>query len=149
MTTNLRTYLTNHAETLYSFINEEILQGIGQLNKNYFNQIIQNILKNTLDLEEYCQNTNLLPYFILTRLSKNGKIDYTSLRVDTLNFNHLDKEASVYYNYAQLSIQNNSLNIELKQTKIGGMPIDKDIVKFTKIIPIQENGFDKFIQRTI
>ena len=33
------------------------------------------------------------------------------------------------------------------QTKIGGMPIDKDIVKFTKNIIIQNNGFKEYIKK--
>ena len=31
------------------------------------------------------------------------------------------------------------------QTKIGGMPIDKDIVKFTKKIPIETFRLEEFI----
>ena len=33
------------------------------------------------------------------------------------------------------------------QTKIGGMPIDDDIVKFKKNIPIKSSGLQEFINK--
>lgn len=126
-------FIKENAQEIFNYINTEVLKGIGEMNFNYFKQVIQDI-----DLSEYTENPNILPYFIFTLLSGNGRLDYTSLRVETINFDQINKEASVYYNYARFSLKNEFLCIELMQTKIGGMPIDEDIVKFTKNIPIKK-----------
>jgi hypothetical protein len=74
-------------------------------------------------------------------------MDYTSLRTETINLTKLNEEAKVYYNYARFLLKEGFLCIELMQTKIGGMPIDEDIVKFTKCIPINQMGLHEFIEQ--
>jgi hypothetical protein len=73
-------------------------------------------------------------------------MDYTSLRAETIDFTEINKESKVYYNYARFSLKDDSFYIDLMQTKIGGMPIDKDIVKFSKKIPVKSLGLEEFIK---
>jgi len=37
--------------------------------------------------------------------------------------------------------------IDLMQTKIGGMPIDNDIIKFSKKIPIKNRGLAEYLSK--
>jgi len=135
-------FIKENAQYIFNYINDEVLKGIGEMNYNYFKKVIQDI-----DLQECMDNINILPYFIFTLIEGKGRLDYTSLRVETINFNQINIEAAVYYNYAKFSLKNEFLCIELMQTKIGGMPIDNDIVKFTKNIPINNFGLEKFISK--
>ena len=146
----LKNFIQNNTNILYDYINTQILNDTAKLNFDYFKNIIQRSFITNTDLSDnkYTDNKNLLPYYILTLIEKNGKIDYTSSRIDTIDFTQLNKESSVYYNYAQFSLEGDFLYIELMQTKIGGMPIDKDIVKFKKTIPIKKSGFDEFMIRS-
>ena len=143
----IREFATKNSFLIYQYINTHILQNIAEINYTYFLKVIHDIFTKNINIKsnQYTSNLNILPYFIFTLLSEKGKIDYTSLRVDTIDFNQIDKEAKVYYNYVQFSLKDDFLYIELMQTKIGGMPIDKDIVKFTKKIPIEISGLEEFI----
>lgn len=134
----LKRFLKENSSSLLEFINKEILKDVGEINSNYFNKLIKDIFFNgTNKIEIKNLNLNKLPYQILTFLEGKGKMDYTSMRVDTINLHELNKEASVYYNYAKFYIKDELFFIDLMQMKIGGMPIDEDIVKFSKKIEIK------------
>jgi len=142
----IKKFIENNSDLIYRYINEDILKDIGVINYNYFSQMTQNILLEKIHytLEEHHLNPNILPYAFLTKIEGFGKIDYTSLRNETINFEKIDKKASVYYNYAKFTLEKEFLSISLMQTKIGGMPIDKDIVKFIKKIPLKHKGLELF-----
>ena len=130
----LKNFIKENAAHIYEYINTEILKNIGIMNPNYFIKIIQDIFtKNeSIYLNESTSKINILPYNIFTLLAENGRVDYTSFRIETMDFKQINKEASTYYNYVQFSIKDDLFIIELKQSKIGGMPIDADFVKFSK-----------------
>lgn len=136
MKSDVEDFIEKNLSIIYEYINSEILKGIGEINLNYLNKQIDDILKNEYESKIDEVNINILPYQILTLLEGKGKMDYTSMRADTINLNELNKEASVYYNYAKFYIKDELFFIDLMQMKIGGMPIDEDIVKFSKKIPI-------------
>jgi len=141
----LKTFIKQNAPWIYEYINCEVLNGIGKINPNYFVKLIGDIfIKQTLN-----QNIdpNLLPYYLFTQIESKGRMDYTSLRTETINFNEINEEAKVYYNYARFSLQEGFFCIDLMQTKIGGMPIEEDIVKFTKSVPIKSLGLEEFIKQ--
>jgi len=133
--------LENSKKTL-EYINTYVLKDIGYMSYNYF----QNILEQASYVIDE-KNIEALPYFIFTQVEKNAKIDYTSLRNETIDFTLLDKKALVYYNYAQFFLDEDFLTIHLMQTKIGGMPIDKDIIKYTKKIPIDLSKYKEFMNK--
>jgi hypothetical protein len=145
MEENKKDFINKNSYWIYTYINSEILQGIAIMHPEYFVKIIEDIFEEKKDIKISEQNLNILPYLIFTLISEKGKLDYTSLRADTIDFTQIDKEASVYYNYVQFSLKDDFFYIELMQTKIGGMPIDKDIVKFLKKIPIKKYGLEEFI----
>jgi len=143
-------FIKENLDLIYNYINTEILQDVGIMNFDYFTKNIQGFIdeQNIIQVDDDLNSkVNLVPYLFFTTLGNEGRIDYTELRLETINFNKIDKEASVYYNYVQFSLDDNFLSIKLMQTKIGGMPIDKDIIKFTKQIPILENGLQQFIDK--
>jgi len=132
-------FIIKNSNLICEYINTKVLKDIGIINPNYFIKVINdNIDENTKI------NLNLLPYFFFTNLCDDGKVDYTSLRVETINFNKINKEASTYYNYVRFSLKDDFFIVELMQSKIGGMPIDTDIVKFTKKVKI-DNSLEEFI----
>lgn len=141
----LKTFIKQNASWIYEFINNEVLKGVGQINSNYFFKLIGDIFINQTSVQN--MDTNLLPYYLFTQIEAKGRLDYTSLRTETISLYKLNEEAKVYYNYARFTLQEDFFCIELMQTKIGGMPIDEDIVKFTKRVPINQMGLKEFIEQ--
>lgn len=139
----LKNFIQENACFIYEYINQEVLKNIAVMDPDFFVKVIKEIFEENDEIN--LENTNMFPYVLFTLFSQRGIIAYTSLRPQTLNFKQIDNEASTYYNYARFSIQENDLVIELMQAKIGGMPIDADIVKFAKKIAIQTTGLEKFI----
>lgn len=140
----LKAFIKSNAPFIYEYINQEVLKDVGVMDPNFFIKVIKEIFEenNEFNLSE----TNLLPYYLFTLFSQRGIIAYTSLRAETLNFAQIDKEASTYYNYARFTLNDEVLSIQLMQAKIGGMPIDADIVKFKKDIPIKVKGLELFMR---
>ncbi len=141
----LKTFIKQNAPWIYEYINCEILKEIGKINPNYFVQLIGDIFIKQTSVQKI--DSNLLPYYLFTQIESKGRMDYTSLRTETINLNKLNEEAKVYYNYARFMLKEDCLCIDLMQTKIGGMPIEEDIVKFTKSIPLKKNGLQEFIKQ--
>ncbi len=146
----LKEYIKENSYLIYEYINSEVLKGIGNINHEYFLKLIEDIFEKQsyIKIDELNINPNIFPYYIFTLLFGKGKMDYTSFRNETINFSEINKEASVYYNYARFTLEDDCLCIDLMQTKIGGMPIAEDIVKFSKKIPIKNDGLEKFIKKS-
>ena len=138
----VKVFIKKNSYLIYEYINTEVLKNIGLINPEYFIQIIEEMLKKEVDIK---LNQNILPYFILSIIGNNGKLDYTSLRVDTINLSQINKESSSYYNYVKFSLNNDLFLIELMQNKTGGMAIKEDIVKFRKEVIIKKIGLEEFI----
>lgn len=147
----LKNFVKENSHLIYEFINTEILKDVGIMNSNYYIKLIDDIFikQDNLKISRINVDSNLFPYYIFTQIFGKGKMDYTSLRTETINLHKLNKQISVYYNYARFSLDNEFLYIDLMQTKIGGMPIDEDIVKFTKKIPLKTLGLKEFIDKNI
>ncbi|WP_419765195.1 MAG: hypothetical protein ACNI28_01960 [Arcobacter sp.] len=145
----LKEFIKKNPYWIYEYINSEVLKSVGTLNPNYYVKLIEDIFVKQTNIKTAEQNINpnILPYFIFTQLFEKGKMDYTSLRAETIDFTTINKESKVYYNYAKFSLKEGTFYIELMQTKIGGMPIDEDIVKFTKKIPVKSSGLEEFIKK--
>ena len=143
MQDEINNFIEKNASLIYKYINDELLKDIAVMNPNYFVKLIEEIFIKKNDIK--IDNLNMIPYLIFTLFSNKGKIDYTSLRPETIDFKQINKESSTYYNYAYFSLDNQFLNIELMQSKFGGMAIDKDIIKFSKKIKIMHEGLDIFI----
>lgn len=137
-------FIKNNSYFIYEYINKEVLKDIGSINHDYFTKEIEDILKNKIEIKQI--NINTFPYFIFTLLAKQGKLDYTSLRAESINLNSLNKESCTYYNYVHFFIKKDIFTIALMQSKIGGMPIDEDIVKFKKEVIIKSKGLEDFIK---
>ncbi|NQY22893.1 MAG: hypothetical protein HRT41_02585 [Campylobacteraceae bacterium] len=138
----LKEFIEKNTYLIYEYINKEVLKNTAIINKAYFIKTIKDIFAKNSTL---LINQNILPYSFFTLLGKNGKLDYTSLREDTINLSKINKESSSYYNYVKFSITEDLFIIELMQNKTGGMAIKEDIVKFKKEIFINKSGLDTFI----
>ncbi|WP_320034506.1 hypothetical protein [Halarcobacter sp.] len=145
----LKSFVEENFNLIYKFINNEILKDVGVMNYNYYIKLIDDMFvkQNDLKISKINLDSNLFPYYIFTQIFGKGKMDYTSLRTETINLQKLNKQISVYYNYARFSLKDDFLYIDLMQTKIGGMPIDEDIVKVTKKIEIKSKGLEEFINK--
>ncbi len=147
--TELKIFIQKNSPLIYEYINNEVLKEIGKINPNYFVKLLNDMFSKQMNTRVNLDNLtpNVLPYFIFTQIESKGRMDYTSLRTETLNLNQLNDEAKVYYNYARFSLKEGFFIIDLMQTKIGGMPIDEDIVKYSKQISIKKQGLEEFIIR--
>lgn len=143
----LQTFIEENSLFIYDYINKEVLKNIAIINYEYFLKTVEEIFTKKTLKKTNLNNINLLPYFILTKLENKIKLDYTSLRAETINLNQLNKEASTYYNYVEFSLNNDYFIIKLMQSKIGGMPIDEDIIKFKKEILLNKSGLEEFIKK--
>lgn len=146
---SLKAYVKQNAPWIYEYINTEILKNMGAIHPNYFVKIIEDIFvkQNEAQLTPQNSEASLFPYTLFTLLFKQGKMDYTSFRNETISLTSLTLEASVYHNYVQFVIADDIFYINLMQTKMGGMPLDEDIVKYSKAIPINKEGLETFIQQ--
>lgn len=145
----LKIFIQKNSPLIYEYINNEVLKEIGKLNPNYFVKLLNDMFSKQMNTRVNLDNLtpNVLPYFIFTQIESKGRMDYTSLRTETLNLNQLNDEAKVYYNYARFSLKEGFFIIDLMQTKIGGMPIDEDIIKYSKKIAIDESGLEEFVSK--
>jgi len=138
----LKLFIKENSYLIYEYINTEVLKDIAQMHPEYFIKAIKDLFINNTEITS---NQNLLPYFLFTQIGAKGKLDYTSLRNDTINLSQVNKEASSYYNYVKFSLNKDFLFLDLMQNKTGGMAIKQDLVKFRKEIIINKTGLEKFI----
>lgn len=145
-------FIKTNAYWIYEYINAEVLKDIGVMNSSYFINLIKEIFSDNINqLKSFNQlSLEMLPYSILTLINGSGNMTYTSLRSDTIDFTKINKEALTYYNYLHFSLRDDFINrdflgLELMQSKIGGMPINGDIVKYTKEIPLNILGLSQYI----
>ena len=141
----LKTFIKQNALFIVEYINCEVLKEIGTMNPNYFVKLVNDSFVKQTSIQDIAPN--LLPYYLFTQIESKGRMDYTSLRTETISLNKLNDEAKVYYNYARFTLNKDFFIIDLMQTKIGGMPIDEDIVKFSKQVPISDLGLEEFIEQ--
>lgn len=141
----IKELIKTDAYWIYQYINTKILNDVGVMNPSYFITVVKELFSNSSQHVTHWEEfeLNLFPYSLLTSINNSGIMTYTSLRRDTIDFDLINKEASVYYNYIRFSVRDeflkkNCLGLELMQSKIGGMPISDDIVKYTKEIPLNE-----------
>jgi hypothetical protein len=120
-----------------------VLKEIGTMNPNYFVKLVNDSFVKQTSIQDIA--FNILPFYLFTKIEQKGRMDYTSLRTETISLNKLNDEAKVYYNYARFTLNKDFFIIDLMQTKIGGMPIDEDIVKFSKQVPISDLSLEEFI----
>ncbi|RXJ55328.1 hypothetical protein [Candidatus Marinarcus aquaticus] len=144
---SLKAYVKQNAPWIYEYINTEVLKGIGSIHPNYFIKVIEDLFikQEGAQITQENNTPNLFPYRLFTFLFKQGKMDYTSFRNETISLSPLTLKASVYHNYVHFWIHEDTFYIDLMQTKMGGMPLDEDIVKYSKAIPIQKEGLEEFI----
>lgn len=143
----LNAFIKENSNLIYEYINNEVLKDVGKINSNYFEKIIDDMFVKKIYGDIEVENINLLPYLIFTKLFGKGKMDYTSFRSETIDFSQINKESKVYYNYAYFFLEDGYFCINLMQMKIGGMPIDKDIVKFSKKVFIKSTGLEDYINK--
>lgn len=142
---NLQEFIKQNAPYIVEYINSKVLKEVGFMNPNYFIKLVNDSFVKQTSIQDI--DINILPYYLFTQIESKGRMDYTSLRTETLNLNQLNDEAKVYYNYARFSLKEGFFIIDLMQTKIGGMPIDEDIIKYSKKIAIDESGLEEFVSK--
>ncbi|NCB13901.1 MAG: hypothetical protein EOM78_20070, partial [Erysipelotrichia bacterium] len=74
-----------------------------------------------------------------------AKQAFPFFRKDTLCLDKIFKEAKVYFNHVKFTIEDNTFNIYLIQTKAGVSTLDEEIIKYSKQFPIKTFGIKEFI----
>lgn len=145
----LKAYIKENLHLIYEYINNEILKDIGvisfdffvKLTKEYFNKNEKRVCTNGLSVDTFI-------YYLLAEVLGESKQAYPYFRKDTLLLDKLFQEAKVYFNYVKFTIEDNTFNIYLVQTKAGVSALDDEIIKFSKQLPIKSSGIKDFIRKT-
>jgi hypothetical protein len=131
---------------IYEYINNEILKDIGVMSSSFFERLIDEYF----DKKEKRVCTNNLTvdtfgYYLITEVLGEARQAFPFFRKDTLCLDKIFKEAKVYFNHVKFTIENDTFNIYLVQTKAGVSTLDEEIIKYSKQFPMKTSGIKEFI----
>lgn len=146
-------FLVNNSYWIYRYINTQILKDIGIMSTDFFINIIKNVFVDNVDKLSTSDriSTRLLPYNILELMFGSGKIEFTNMNYNTINFDSF-KKGLPYFDYfifilTGSNLEKNVLGLEVIQEKNYGKFLDKPITLHSVEIPIDIHGLVKFIDR--
>lgn len=142
----LRAFIRENAPLLYEYINCEILKDIGVMSSDFFIRLVDeyfNKQKKRIGTENLTFDT--LGYYLIAEVLGEAQQAFPFFRKDTLTLDLIFKDAKVYFNHVKFTIEDNSFNIFLIQTKAGVSTLDEEIVKFSKQFPMRTSGIEEFI----
>ena len=142
----LKAFIQENSSLIYEYINNEILKDIGVMSSSFFERLIDEYF----DKKEKRVCTNNLTvdtfgYYLITEVLGEARQAFPFFRKDTLNLDEIFKEAKVYFNHVKFTIENDTFNIYLVQTKAGVSNLDEEIVKYSKQILMKKSGLIEFI----
>ena len=142
----LKAFIKENSSLIYEYINNEILKDIGVMSSSFFERLIDEYF----DKKEKRVCTNNLTvdtfgYYLITEVLGEARQAFPFFRKDTLSLDEIFKEAKVYFNHVKFTVENDTFNIYLVQTKAGVSTLDEEIVKFSKQFPIKKSGLMEFI----
>lgn len=142
----LKAFIKENSPLIYQYINGEILKDIGVMSADFFVRLIDEYFNKK---EKRVCTDNLTAdtfgYYLITEVLGEAKQAFPFFRKDTLSLDEIFKEAKVYFNHVKFTIENDTFNIYLVQTKAGVSTLDEEIVKFSKQFPMKKSGLMEFI----
>lgn len=142
----LKAFIQENSSLIYEYINAEILKDIGVMSPDFFVRLIDEYFNKK---EKRVCTDNLTAdtfgYYLITEVLGEAKQAFPFFRKDTLSLDKIFKEAKVYFNHVKFTIEDNTFNIYLIQTKAGVSTLDEEIIKYSKQFPIKTFGIKEFI----
>ena len=144
----LKAFIKENSFLIYEYINSEILKDIGMMSSTFFVRLIDEYFSKK---EKRVCSDNLtvdtLGYYLITEILGEAKQAFPFFRKDTLTLDEIFKEAKVYFNHVKFTIEDDTFNIYLIQTKAGVSTLDEEIIKYLKQILIKTSGIEDFIAK--
>lgn len=144
----LKAFIKENSTLICEYINSEILKDIGEMSFGFFIRLIDEYFSKK---EKRVCTDNLTPdtfgYYLITEVLGESKQAFPFFRKDTLNLDEIFKEAKVYFNHVKFTIENNTFNIYLVQTKAGVFTLEEETIKYRKQIPMKTSGIKEFVAK--
>lgn len=142
----LKAFIKENSSLIYEYINAEILKDIGVMSYLFFERLIDEYFSK--EEKRVCTDNltaDTFGYYLITEVLGEAKQAFPFFRKDTLCLDKIFKEAKVYFNHVKFTIEDNTFNIYLIQTKAGVSTLDEEIIKYSKQFPIKTFGIKEFI----
>lgn len=142
----LKAFIKENPSLIYPYINNEILKDIGVMSPDFFVRLMDEYFNKKE--KRICTNNltaDTLGYYLITEILGEARQAFPFFRKDTLCLDKIFKEAKVYFNHVKFTIEDNTFNIYLIQTKAGVSTLDEEIIKYSKQFPIKTSGIKEFI----
>ena len=144
----LKAFIQENSSLIYEYINSEILKDIGVMSSSFFERLIDEYFNKKE--KRVCTNNlivDTLAYYLITEVLGEARQAFPFFRKDTLTLDKIFKEAKVYFNHVKFTIENDTFNIYLVQTKAGVSTLDEEIIKYSKQFPMKKSGLLEFIAK--
>lgn len=142
----LKAFIKENSPLIFQYINDEILKDIAVLSSSFFERLIDEYFNKKE--KKVCPNNltaDIFGYYLITEVLGEAKQAFPFFRKDTLSLDGIFKEAKVYFNHVKFTIENDTFNIYLVQTKAGVSTLDEEIIKYSKQILMKTSGLNEFI----
>ena len=142
----LKAFIKENSSLIYQYINSEILKDIGVMSYSFFIRLIDEYFSK--EEKRVCTNNisiDTFGYYLITEVLGEARQAFPFFRKDTLCLDKIFKEAKVYFNHVKFTIENDTFNIYLIQTKAGVSTLDEEINKYSKQFPIKTSGIKEFM----
>lgn len=142
----LKAFIQENSSLIYEYINAEILKDIGVMSYLFFERLIDEYFSK--EEKRVCTDNltaDTFGYYLITEVLGEARQAFPFFRKDTLTLDKIFKEAKVYFNHVKFTIEDNTFNIYLIQTKAGVSTLDEEIIKYSKQFPIKTFGIKEFI----
>lgn len=144
----LKAFIQENLSLIYEYINAEILKDIGVMSYLFFERLIDEYFSK--EEKKVCTDNltaDTFGYYLITEVLGEARQAFPFFRKDTLILDKIFKEAKVYFNHVKFTIEDNTFNIYLIQTKAGVSTLDEEIIKFSKQFPMKKSGLLEFIAK--
>ena len=144
----LKAFVKENLSLIFEYINDEILKDIGVMSPNFFIRLIDEYFskkEKIISMDSLTIDT--FGYYLITEILGKAKQAFPFFRKDTITLDKIFKDAKVYFNYVKFTIEDDTFNISLVQTKAGVSTLDTEIIKFSKQITMKTSGIKEFIDK--
>lgn len=142
----LKVFIKENSSLIYQYINSEILKDIGVMSYSFFIRLIDEYFSK--EEKRVCTDnltSDTFVYYLISEVLGEARQAFPFFRKDTLCLDKIFKEAKVYFNHVKFTIENDTFNIYLIQTKAGVSTLDEEIIKYSKQFPIKTSGIKEFM----
>ena len=144
----LKAFIKETTPLIYEYINSKILKDIGVMSPDFFARLIDEYF--TKKEKRVCSDNltiDTFGYYLIAEILGEAKQAFPFFRKDTLSLDVIFKEAKVYFNHVKFTIEDDTFNIYLIQTKAGVSTLDEEIIKYSKQILMKTSAINEFLSK--